>query len=120
LAAGKPGERGDDDRALRRQRVEKREPPRQPAKPGEKAKLWPLPFLPDAARKAVYFDVNGLKIGQDNLVLFGPRAGRPRSFFIPPPAGLRRMTGGPRARLSPSAAATSGPPTRQRRRQAAA
>src|SRR5437762_3392120 len=39
LAAGKAGQGRDNDRALLRQRVQVRDPARQPAKTGEKAKL---------------------------------------------------------------------------------
>ena len=56
IAARGSRQRGHDNRALTRQRVEKRDPAWQPAKAGQKAKLRAFAFLPHPSGKPVDVD----------------------------------------------------------------
>jgi hypothetical protein len=56
VAAWEAWERRYNDRALARQCVEKRDPSRQAAKPGEEPEIRPVPFPPYPAGKAIDFD----------------------------------------------------------------
>src|SRR5436305_11793396 len=106
LASRETGQRRHANRALTQQRIEKRDPPRQPTKAGEKAELWSLPFPPYPARKAV--DLNG------QLLRFT------HSPITPPPSPAGETASMAPGHRASSAAATSGLPNPKTNRSAAA
>src|ERR1043166_9718759 len=59
------GQGGHDHGAARGETIEKWNPARQPAEPGDEPELRPASLAPHAAREAVDLDRRGLKFAQD-------------------------------------------------------
>ena len=119
VAARKTGQGRHDDGALLGQRVQDRHPARHPAEPGQEAQFRPGPLAPDARGEAVDVDRRGFGFAHPALQpRLRERTGPPRrpgsigGRPIPPPSSAGRPAR-PRAAPVPSAAATSGLPTRR-------